>query len=134
MCCKLLAIAELEKPRNEWCPHCQVGVGCSIYGAKPNSCSEFSCLWLLTPWLPEDARPDRTGVVMFTPEGEPKSLQVHVDPHRASAWEAGIAGRVVDAAVGAGMRALITIGDRRKLWVREDLASDTLVKFGEDLR
>ena len=73
LCCKVLGIEEIGKPRHTWCPHCDKGKGCRIYDspAKPQECTAYSCLWLSTQSfedptlrLPERFRPDRTRVVV----------------------------------------------------------------------
>lgn len=68
-CCRVFAIAELEKPASKWCQHCDVGLGCTIYQTRPKTCVDFKCLWLLSQEqepkypLPESLRPDRCRVV-----------------------------------------------------------------------
>ena len=64
MCCKIMAIDELEKPMGAWCPHCQPGVGCKIYDERPPSCRAFKCYWLVDPTMAQNLRPDRTKVVL----------------------------------------------------------------------
>ncbi len=73
LCCKVLGIAEINKPRNTWCPHCDKVKGCRIYDtpAKPKECTTYNCAWLGTQSLedptlrmPERFRPDRTKVVI----------------------------------------------------------------------
>jgi hypothetical protein len=75
LCCKVMGIEELGKPRNTWCPHCDKGKGCRIYDtpAKPAECTKYTCLWLYSQRfedpnlrLPERFRPDRTKVVVDT--------------------------------------------------------------------
>ena len=75
LCCKVMGIAELDKPRNTWCRHCDKGKGCRIYDtpAKPRECTTYTCLWLYSQRsedpslrLPERFRPDRTKVVVDT--------------------------------------------------------------------
>src|SRR5882724_2041221 len=46
MCCKLLFVNELKKPKNTWCEHCAIGTGCKVYQDRPASCAGFKCLWL----------------------------------------------------------------------------------------
>jgi hypothetical protein len=55
-CCIYLDIDELKKPQGVVCKH--LGVGCSIYEARPESCSTFNCLYL-SGFLSE--RPDKNG-------------------------------------------------------------------------
>jgi len=75
LCCKVMGIEELAKPRNTWCPHCDKGKGCRIYDtpAKPRECTAYKCLWLSTQSfedptlrLPQRFRPDRTRIVVDT--------------------------------------------------------------------
>ena len=60
-CCTALAVHELQKPNNEPC--CHLGAGCSIYPLRPDSCREWSCLWL-QGGLTKRCRPDRLGLVL----------------------------------------------------------------------
>ena len=68
MCCKLLAVPEIEKPALKWCKHCSNPGGCGIYDTKPKSCTEFECIWLQTQKtptpLPLELRPDKSRVVL----------------------------------------------------------------------
>lgn len=47
LCCSLVAVKEINKPRRTWCEHCTKGVGCQIQETKPQACAEFDCLWLM---------------------------------------------------------------------------------------
>lgn len=69
MCCKLTEVPELQKPVNEWCPACEIGTGCNHYETRPQSCTSFSCDWLLSE-MKDDLRPDRCGVVFEKMNGE----------------------------------------------------------------
>lgn len=78
MCCKLLAVKELEKPACQWCSHVIQGKGCSIYETRPTACREFECAWLQGA-LPEDWRPDKVKfVVAAASAGD--ALIIHEDP------------------------------------------------------
>jgi hypothetical protein len=46
LCCKVLGIPELNKPKDEWCPNFAAGIGCRIYADRPPSCHNFACRWL----------------------------------------------------------------------------------------
>ena len=86
LCCKLMAIVELAKPPNLWCPHCAPGRGCKIYPDRPAECRSFACLWLQSDSLPEEAKPERSKIVV-TVEGERNQLVAHVDPAYPDAWK-----------------------------------------------
>ncbi len=51
LCCKVLRVVDplvnFDKPANVWCPHVELGKGCTIYDTRPKPCQEFKCLWLL---------------------------------------------------------------------------------------
>jgi uncharacterized protein len=38
LCCKLLAIPEIEKPAGQWCKHCTKTRGCDVYETRPEPC------------------------------------------------------------------------------------------------
>jgi len=90
MCCKIMAVSQLHKPKNTWCEHCSVGVGCKIYPDRPSSCQSFRCIWLQTqdhvPPLPMNLRPDKCKVVLHTSADE-KSIVAKVDPKYPNAWK-----------------------------------------------
>lgn len=141
MCCKLLGVVELAKPKDAWCVHCDKGRGCRIYDARPVGCSEFSCLWLTaheaSPGVPDDLRPDRSHVVFHERQGQDRLLVAHVDPAYPKAWLEGpgmelIASVVTDGwtvVVGAGQRHFIVDGTG----IHEARVSGTLPDGGESL-
>lgn len=99
LCCKLLAIEEIEKPIGEWCKHCNVGVGCSAYEDRPNACREFECLWLHsqkpeiddTLRFPLEMRPDKSKVILF--KKKDGTLTAVVPPERPDSWKQGQIGQ-----------------------------------------
>ncbi len=62
-CCKTHPVMELDKPARTWCPECEIGKSCKIYGRHPKGCREFECLWLQRYLAPEH-RPDLVGIVL----------------------------------------------------------------------
>ncbi len=85
MCCKLLSIKELEKPRLQWCVHCDIGVGCKIYEQRPAECRNFYCGYLMDAKLGDHWKPSRSKMVIV-PEGDANRIAIHVDPGRVGAW------------------------------------------------
>jgi len=58
-----MGVKELGKPYASKCQH-QCPTGCGIYGQHPASCKIFQCGWkLYHDQLPEDSRPDKSGVL-----------------------------------------------------------------------
>ena len=83
LCCKLLAIAALDKPEGVWCPHVAVGKGCTIYSERPTPCRTFLCGYLMGAQISESWRPNRAKMVLvFDDQG----ITVHVDPGTPMAW------------------------------------------------
>jgi len=68
LCCKVLRVdtPELKKMSGVWCPDCREGAGCAIYETRPPICRIWYCGWRLRTDLPEDWRPDRSGVLVDT--------------------------------------------------------------------
>lgn len=85
LCCKVLGIVALEKPKGRWCPHCVVGRGCGVYETRPDECRTFHCLWLQRENLGPEWRPDRSKFVMW-PSPDNAVLVVQVDPGSPDAW------------------------------------------------
>lgn len=64
MCCEVLTIEQLQKPRNTVCRH-QCEAGCAIYESRPEPCARYHCAWLDGFGLDED-RPDKSGLFFET--------------------------------------------------------------------
>ena len=115
MCCKLLAIAEIQKPADHWCRSFKRGCGCGVYDSRPAACRGFECLWLQSEKLDDRWRPDRARFVMYT-EDDDRRLRVVVDPAHPLAWKQepyysrlkAMSQRAHD-----GHELLVSIGDRR---------------------
>ena len=91
MCCSVMAINELSKPKNILCVNCSIGVGCKIYDDRPPSCRVFRCLWLQTQTLganalPLQMRPDKSKVVLVASPDE-KTVIAKVHPNYPAAWK-----------------------------------------------
>src|SRR3569833_1733688 len=85
LCCKVMAVDEIEKVAGAWCAHCAKGAGCAIYETRPQSCRAFSCAWLRHPQLPRNLRPDLTRVVLAF-DNNATRLIASCDPAHPMAW------------------------------------------------
>ena len=85
LCCKVLGIDEIKKPRNEWCPHCEKSKGCKIYLERPSECRNFECLWLRMEQVPEALKPQKCKVVLSA-EFEGARISAYVDDTFPTAW------------------------------------------------
>ena len=87
LCCKLLAITELDKPINVWCTHYRQGAGCTIYEQRPEGCRGFYCSWRRRGDLGDEWFPARSRIILYSDETGQR-LFAHVDPGFPGAWRA----------------------------------------------
>jgi uncharacterized protein len=113
MCCKLLGVEELYKMPGEWCDYCEKGVRCKIYDNRPSTCSEYECLWLQNPNIPDNLRPDKSRVVLSsTVDGE--GIVAHVDVgHYPQVVKEGVVGKFLKRMVNNGITVIATCGEER---------------------
>jgi hypothetical protein len=83
LCCKVMAIEELDKPAGTWCRHCQPGRGCGTYDDRPGECREFNCLWLVDDRFGPHWRPSKSKLVLAT---SADGIEVRCDPTFPDAW------------------------------------------------
>jgi hypothetical protein len=85
LCCKVLGVQALDKPRGTWCTHCEKGVGCRVYETRPDACRTFLCGWLINPRFGAEWKPERSKIVIaVAPDGN--GLVFHCDPGFPQAW------------------------------------------------
>ncbi|MBY0508824.1 MAG: hypothetical protein K2P94_01610 [Rhodospirillaceae bacterium] len=85
LCCKVLSIPELQKPRGAVCVHCDWRKGCKTYAQRPMPCRAFDCSYLLSPGLGEEWKPTTSHFVLgYVAEAD--IVLVFTDPDHAHAW------------------------------------------------
>ncbi|WP_242138875.1 YkgJ family cysteine cluster protein [Sphingomonas sp. TREG-RG-20F-R18-01] len=64
-CCTVLTIdtPDLKKPAGQPCENLFEG-GCRIHAERPHICRTWFCAWRRVATMPEDARPDRSGLLV----------------------------------------------------------------------
>lgn len=62
-CCKTHVEYGMKIAGGDYCDHCQIGKGCSIYERRPFACQIYRCAWVCGKGEEID-RPDRLKVVM----------------------------------------------------------------------
>ena len=85
LCCKLLAVQEIQKPAWTLCTKCDEGQGCRIYDARPAQCRLFNCHFLTNSGLREQWRPSKSRIVVVV-AADGMRIGAHVDPDRPGAW------------------------------------------------
>lgn len=88
VCCRVLEIEALDKPAGLLCRH-NTGSACGIYRERPDVCARWYCAWRKIGALPDELRPDLSGVV-FSLENRP--------PVADTPEEVCVVGRAVDGA------------------------------------
>lgn len=71
-CCIYLPIEApgFYKPAGKVCLQCVEGIGCGIYATRPQPCREFLCGWRVLDLIPENLRPDLSGLVVVPDEDD----------------------------------------------------------------
>jgi hypothetical protein len=85
LCCKLLKIEALDKPRSQWCAHCDVGAGCKIYEERPSECQNFHCGYLTMAHIDDHWKPANSKMVIALAT-DANRLTVFVDPDHPDTW------------------------------------------------
>ena len=142
LCCKLIAVPELEKPVDTWCAHCdRAGGGCRVFGTpkRPKACGEWECVWLQSQSnsdpgkrLAPELRPDRTHVILTPGTDGGRTLVAHVDVIYPNAWEVGPMGRFLEAVKQHSPYPLIIRrGKRRTAFLEAGQVADFVDKDGK---
>jgi hypothetical protein len=86
LCCKVMGIHALDKPRGVWCDHALPGRGCAIYETRPQECRSFACTWLLDENLGPEWKPEKCKMVLVSDEARKRTM-VYVDATMPDAWK-----------------------------------------------
>ena len=79
-CCQVLEIKTLDKPAGIRCEH-STGASCRIYSDRPRACATWYCLWRKIGALPDELRPDRSGVILcleIDPDADDPRLGIRI--------------------------------------------------------
>ena len=117
LCCKFMGVEELEKPRNTWCKHCNIGVGCNIYETRPESCRIYECVWFKTQSLDKPIspalRPDKSRVVIGT-DNNGEDLILYVSREQPDAWKQKRFKQFITDMKNRGVTVSVSCGDSLK--------------------
>lgn len=103
LCCYVYPIPELAKRRRTWCRYA-CPQGCAIHDQeRPPVCTEFKCMWLAMPTIPERFRPDRIGCVYISNEHS----VVHVVQSEDDAYKRRDARRLISLLVDSGLQVVV---------------------------
>ncbi|WP_037520820.1 YkgJ family cysteine cluster protein [Sphingobium yanoikuyae] len=122
VCCTILTVdtPDFKKPAGVHCAHL-VADGCGIHAVRPHICRTWFCGWRRMKGLPEEARPDRSGILVsldFVREPrncfEGISIMVRLLPG-SDAIENGLAGAILDSVCGQLVPVWFTDGSKKML-------------------
>lgn len=63
VCCDILPVKWLNKPKNTKCLHCIINVGCNIQSTKEDECRDFDCSYVQSNKSNIQLRPDKCGIM-----------------------------------------------------------------------
>ena len=103
-CCSVLTVdtPDFKKPAGTPCRHL-ASRGCSIHADRPHICRTWFCAWRRVAAMPEEARPDRSGLLVSLDfQREPRncfegvSISVRAI-HGSGAMDAGMTATILDS-------------------------------------
>ena len=117
LCCKLMGVAELDKPQNVWCRHLVMGKGCGIYETRPEACRGFYCRWMEDPTLGPEWKPSKSKMVLA--HLAEHQLSVYVDAGATGVWrkEPYLSCLVAMAKTGLKTNAIVRIMENGRTFV-----------------
>ena len=130
LCCKVMAIKELDKPCDKWCGHADlVHIGCKIYDERPPVCRGFNCLWKLGA-LPEEYKPNKIHALAWASDENPPVITVAVDKSFPGTRESEPVKGLIET-FASGFKTVVIEGTRRTLFVQsmEELPPDVRAKI-----
>ena len=122
VCCTILTVdtPDFGKPAGTPCAHL-TDHGCGIHAVRPHICRTWFCAWRRIVDMPEEARPDRSGILVsldFVREPrncfEGVSIMVRLLPGSA-AIENGMAGAILDRVCDQLVPVWFTDGSKKML-------------------
>jgi hypothetical protein len=137
ICCTILTVdtPDFKKPADTHCTHL-ADLGCSIHAVRPHICRTWFCGWRRMKQLPDEARPDRTGILVsldFVREPrncfEGVSIMVRL-LHGSEAIENGVAGAILDSVCDGLVPVWFTDGSKKML-MHPDNSVASFVLSGE---
>lgn len=136
-CCTILTVdtPEFAKPAGTPCVHLAAH-GCSIHATRPPICRTWFCAWRRIAAMPDEARPDRSGILVsldFVREPrncfEGVSIMVRMDPG-SQAIENGMAGTILDVLCDQLVPVWFSDGSKKMLMHPESSVASLVLSGG----
>lgn len=114
LCCTVMGVEELQKPRDTKCVHLTTLGRCNCYSTRPASCAGFNCLWL-QGLLPKELQPERCRAVAMTNSlGDMVVFQIH--PKDRGAHLRGHLAHTIEKLASGGIPVIVVCGEERHLY------------------
>ena len=90
-CCRVLSLYIDElKPQGYWCKYC-TQPGCSIYDTLiPKSCKDYFCGWIQNENIPDEYKPNLSGIVLEVLDNNPNTTKFFIDEKNFSGTDAAV--------------------------------------------
>jgi hypothetical protein len=127
VCCSVLTVdsPEFKKPAGTPCVHLAAG-GCGIHAVRPQICRTWFCAWRRVAAMPEEARPDRSGLLVSVnfvrePQNCFEGVSINVRALTGSdAIDKGMAATIFDSVCDRLVPVWFSDGSRKMLMHPED--------------
>ena len=119
LCCILPPIPSMNSPAGEVCSACK-NSKCSIYKDRPQECKDFNCIWLLSPVLGEELRPDKCGTVFELYEGQKTVVALAEN----ESWKTGELHKLISQMLIDGYVVWVMQGKERNLLLPNNMTEE----------
>ncbi|WP_093663973.1 YkgJ family cysteine cluster protein [Sphingomonas gellani] len=134
LCCTVLKVdaPDLKKAAGTPCRHLGSG-GCSIHAVRPQICRTWFCVWRRVGSLPDEARPDRSGLLVSLnfvrePQNCLEGVSIVVRSLLGSkAIENGMAARVLDSVCDQLVPVWFSDGSKKMLMHPENEVAEHVI-------
>ena len=113
MCCYFLPFPGSGSVADKMCKHFSLISGCTKYEKRPDSCSEYQCLWMKDYKFPMNIKPDVCGVMFDLPKYA-KTIIAYVDPARPYSHQTITIITMIRALLNVGRGVMVYRGKRHK--------------------
>jgi hypothetical protein len=112
LCCKILGVQVLKKPRDSWCTLSAPHRGCTVHGTdqQPLACQSFNCLWVLaTPSDMPDSLFPKDCHIVFSIAPDKETIIANVDRDYPKAWRTPEMNTLFDRLIASGKKVTVVV-------------------------
>ena len=135
-CCTVLTVdtPDFKKPAETPCRHLAAR-GCGIHAERPPICRAWFCVWRRMAEMPDDARPDRSGLLVSVnferaPRNCLEGVSINVRALGGGAIDKGIAATVLDTLCDRLIPVWFSDGSQKMLMHPENEVAGLVISGG----